>query len=44
LIEYLRGNRDVIMETTANIAGLSITPIEATYLAWIRVEDETIPP
>jgi len=38
LVRYLRGNRDLVIEQIGSIAGLSITPIEATYLAWIRVD------
>ena len=38
LVRYLRANRDLAIEEIARIAGLSITPVEATYLAWIRVE------
>jgi cystathionine beta-lyase len=38
LLEYLRGNRALVMERIARIRGLSITPIEATYLAWIGVD------
>jgi len=38
LVRYLRSNRDFVIEQIGSIAGLSITPIEATYLAWIRVD------
>src|SRR5262249_616197 len=37
LVDYLRSNRDLVIERISAIDGLSITPIEATYLAWIRV-------
>jgi cystathionine beta-lyase len=37
LVRYLRANRDFVIEKIGRIAGLSITPVEATYLAWIRV-------
>jgi cystathionine beta-lyase len=37
LLDYLRVNRDLVMERIGRMAGLSITPIEATYLAWIGV-------
>jgi len=37
LVAYLRGNRDLVIEHIRQIPGLSITPIEATYLAWIGV-------
>jgi cystathionine beta-lyase len=35
LVEYLRANRALVIERIGQITGLSITPIEATYLAWI---------
>lgn len=35
LLAYLRGNRDLVTTTIAEIEGLATTPIEATYLAWI---------
>ncbi|HTS55238.1 MAG TPA: PatB family C-S lyase [Burkholderiales bacterium] len=38
LVDYLRVNRDLVIERIGGTPGLSITPIEATYLAWIRVD------
>ena len=35
LIGVLRRNRDRVQQTVARIPGLSMTPVEATYLAWI---------
>jgi cysteine-S-conjugate beta-lyase len=35
LIDYLRGNRDLVQAEIAALPGLSITHLEATYLAWI---------
>jgi cysteine-S-conjugate beta-lyase len=35
LVNYLRVNRDLAIEGIRRIPGLSVTPIEATYLAWI---------
>ncbi len=35
LIEYLRGNRDRVARAVAAMPGLSMAPVEATYLAWI---------
>jgi cystathionine beta-lyase len=35
LIDYLRGNRDLVESEVANMSGLHITHVEATYLAWI---------
>ncbi len=35
--EYLAGNRDYLIEQINSIAGLSLEPVEASYLAWIDV-------
>lgn len=35
LLAYLRGNRDLVQAEIAALPGLSITHVEATYLAWI---------
>jgi cystathionine beta-lyase len=35
LLAYLRGNRDLVLRAVADMPGLSMTPVEATYLAWI---------
>jgi cysteine-S-conjugate beta-lyase len=35
LLDYLRGNRDLVEREIAALPGLSITHVEATYLAWI---------
>ncbi len=35
LLAYLRGNRDLVLQAVADMPGLSMTPVEATYLAWI---------
>jgi cystathionine beta-lyase len=35
LIDYLRGNRDRVVRAVAGMPGLKMTPVEATYLAWI---------
>jgi len=36
-LNYLRANRDYLVEAINAIPGLSLEPIEATYLAWIDV-------
>lgn len=36
-IDYLRANRDYLMQTINNIEGLKMYPLEATFLAWIDV-------
>lgn len=35
LLDYLRGNRDLLREEIARLPGLAMSPVEATYLAWI---------
>ena len=37
LIAYLRGNRELVTAEVAAMPGLAMTPVEATYLAWIDV-------
>lgn len=38
LIDYLKGNHDYLYREINTIAGLSMYPMEATYLAWIKYE------
>jgi cystathionine beta-lyase len=35
LVTYLRANRDLVMGRVRAMRPLHITPVEATYLAWI---------
>ena len=35
LLPYLRTNRDLVEESVARMPGLSMTHVEATYMAWI---------
>ena len=35
VLAYLRENRDTVARAVAAMPGLSMTPVEATYLAWI---------
>jgi len=35
LLDYLRGNRDLVQRGIESIPGLATTHVEATYLAWI---------
>jgi cystathionine beta-lyase len=39
LLDYLRGNRDRVMDVVKTIPGLSMIAPEATYLAWIDCRD-----
>lgn len=42
LIRYLRGNRDLVAREVAKMPGLTVFPVEATYLAWIDVREAGI--
>ena len=37
LLDYLRGNRDLLQATVNKLSGLRMPPLEATYLAWIDI-------
>lgn len=39
LVEYLRGNRDYLVDEINTIRGLRLDSVEATYLAWIDVSE-----
>ena len=39
LIEYLKKNNQLIQERIDSIKGISMRPVEATYLAWLNVEE-----
>ena len=39
LLAYLRGNRALVTQAIAEMPGLSMTPVEATYLAWIDTRE-----
>ena len=39
MLDYLRGNHDYLVETINRIPGLSMKPMQATYLAWIDVSE-----
>ena len=39
LLTYLRGNARAVERVVAGLPGLSMTPVEATYLAWIDVRE-----
>ena len=39
LLDYLRGNRDLVEREVSSMPGLRITHVEATYLAWIDARD-----
>jgi cystathionine beta-lyase len=43
LVDYLRVNRDLVLERIGRMPGLSVTPIEATYLAWIAIDERRVP-
>ena len=35
VLDYLRENRDMLWDSINDMDGLSMSPVEATYLAWI---------
>ena len=39
LLEYLRGNHALLLKEINAIDGLSMTPLQSTYLAWINVSE-----
>lgn len=43
LIDYLRGNADIVVRAIAAIPGMKTTPVEATYLAWIDARGVGVP-
>jgi cystathionine beta-lyase len=43
LLEYLRGNRDIVESAIADMRGLRTWHVEATYLAWIDARDPGVP-
>jgi cystathionine beta-lyase len=43
LLTYLRNNRDLVEKTITALPGLSLTHIEATYLAWIDTHRLNVP-
>ena len=43
LLNYLRSNRDAVARAVADMPGLSMAPVEATYLAWIDIRMAGLP-
>lgn len=43
LLDYLRVNRDLLEETITALPGLSMSHVEATYLAWIDTRELDLP-
>lgn len=42
LLDYLRGNRNIVQKVVDSMPGLSMSPVEATYLAWIDTRETRI--
>lgn len=42
LLDYLRGNRDVVEQAVDRMGRLSMAPVEGTYLAWIDVRESGV--
>jgi len=43
LLDYLRGNRDLVLREVAAMPGLKTWPVESTYLAWIDARGLGVP-
>lgn len=39
LLDYLRGNRDIVVQALGGMPGLRTWPVEATYLSWIDARE-----
>jgi cystathionine beta-lyase len=42
LLDYLRGNHALVLETINALPGLTMKPVEGTYLAWIATHESGI--
>ncbi len=42
LLDYLRKNRDLVEREVSSLPGLSVTHVEATYLAWIDAREMNV--
>ena len=42
LLAYLRQNRDMVLQAVGRMPGLTVSPVEATYLAWIDTRNSGI--
>ncbi|MDD2464957.1 MAG: PatB family C-S lyase [Desulfobulbus sp.] len=42
LMQYLRDNRDLLTRKIDEMPGLALSPVEATYLAWIDVRERDL--
>lgn len=43
VVEYLRGNRDLLTERLAEIPGVEMSPIEGTFIAWLDCRGLQLP-
>jgi cystathionine beta-lyase len=42
LLDYLQGNRDIVAHAVHKMSPLSVSPVEATYLAWIDMRSSDL--
>lgn len=42
LLKYLRGNRDLVAQAVTQMNGITMAPVEATYLAWLDCRQSNI--
>ncbi|WP_454085358.1 MalY/PatB family protein [Georgenia sp. Marseille-Q6866] len=43
VVDYLRGNRDLLLEMVDQIPGLTVSPVEGTYIAWLDCRELDLP-
>ncbi|WP_324650079.1 MalY/PatB family protein [Georgenia sp. H159] len=43
VVDYLRGNRDLLTEMVADIPALGLSPVEGTYIAWLDCRELDLP-
>ncbi|WP_226924743.1 MalY/PatB family protein [Georgenia satyanarayanai] len=43
VVDYLRGNRDLLAEMVDQIPGLRLSPVEGTYIAWLDCRELDLP-
>ncbi|MEE6289250.1 aminotransferase class I/II-fold pyridoxal phosphate-dependent enzyme [Georgenia sp. MJ173] len=43
VVTYLRGNRDLLTEMVEQIPGVTLSPVEGTYIAWLDCRELDVP-
>ncbi|MBD3648382.1 MAG: aspartate aminotransferase, partial [Pseudomonadales bacterium] len=42
LLDYLAANRDLLQQAVDRMPGVAMSPVEATYLAWLDVREVNV--